>query len=106
MEHRVRLAFAQHSHNLKHAPVLAHYEAAMVSTLVGCAFAVARGIVVASMQPPGQRLKVLPLATRGIAPLYIVPFVLGSQLDCYMASWERDDPTYTPTISGDASHLG
>lgn len=99
-------AFAKHSHNLRYNPVLAHYEAAAVSTAVGCVLAVARGAFVSITQPPGQRLLGFRIATKAVAPLYIIPFVLGSQLDCYRWQWARQNRFYVPPTSHDASHLG
>ena len=102
---RVQDAFAQHSHNLRYNPVLAHYEAAAASTAFGCVMAVARGAFVSLTQPPGQRLLAFRLATKAVAPLYIIPFVLGGQFDCYRFQWSRRSG-YEPTTSHEASHLG
>ena len=98
--------FAQHSHNLRYNPVLAHYEAAVASTAVGCVLAVARGAFVSLTQPPGQRLLGFRLATQAVAPLYIIPFVLGSQFDCYRFQWSQKNGYYEPPVSHEASHLG
>lgn len=68
---RIQAAFAQHSHNLRYNPVLAHYEAAAAATAFGCVMAVARGAFVSLTQPPGQRLLAFRLATKTVAPLCV-----------------------------------
>ena len=86
----LRSLFALHAHHLETSPVMAHWTAAGVSTMIGCTLASVRGIFVASTQPHGVRLETFLRVSRGVAPLYIIPFVLGSQLDCYEVSWARE----------------
>ena len=100
---------ATHSQNLRYAPVQAHWEAAAVMGSLGGLMALARGAVVAMMEPgpPAKRLLTFAIATRAIAPLYIIPFVLGSQLDCYQAIASLRSAEYRPpAMSHDAAHLG
>ena len=97
--------FAFHAYQLENNPVAAHWAAAGVSTAIGCFMATVRGLCVAVMQPPGARLQTWAGVTRSVAPLYIIPFVLGSQLDCYEASWERQGRERS-SWSGAAADLG
>eukprot|EP00965_Chrysotila_dentata_P222412 6192954-Pleurochrysis_carterae.AAC.2 len=69
-------------------PVFAHWSAAAAATLFGCVLAAGRGAVFAATCAPAERAAGFAFATRGAAPLYVVPFVLGSQLDCYETQWE------------------
>ena len=104
-QQRLRTALWWHKYNLQHNPVQAHWDAATASTIFGMAMAVARGAVVASMNSPAQRLHSFLMVTRGTAPLYIIPFVLGSQLDCYQATWAAAGAPPMP-MSHVASELG
>ena len=101
----LRSIFALHADCLEHSPVLAHWTAAGISTALGCVLAAARGTFVAAMQPAGMRVKTFAAVSRGVAPLYIIPFVLGSQVDCYEASWERRGHA-RGSWSGAAADLG
>ena len=98
--------FALHAWNLEHSPVMAHWTAAGLATSLGCVLAAGRGAFVAFLHPPGNRLTTFIRASRSIAPLYIIPFVLGAQLDCYEASWERQGRKRTGEWSGAAASLG
>jgi hypothetical protein len=130
--HRVRMAFAEHSHNLTHNPVRAHWDAAMASTTLGVVMAMARGTVVALMSPPPQRLHTFLRVSNSVAPLYCIPFTLGvcsglmrphklfgiilptdcrfscfsqGQYDCYTAARERRGLP-PPPVSHAAADLG
>ena len=80
---QLRALFALHAEHLETSPVLAHWTAAGFSTILGFTLASCRGLFVAGMQPAGTRLQTFGRTTRAVAPLYIIPFVLGGQLDCY-----------------------
>mmetsp|Transcript_34896 Transcript_34896/g.73387 ORF Transcript_34896/g.73387 Transcript_34896/m.73387 type:complete len:121 (-) Transcript_34896:620-982(-) len=80
--------FDWHAYNLQTDPVFAHWSAAAAATLFGCVLAAGRGAVFAATCAPAERAAGFAFATRGAAPLYVVPFVLGSQLDCYETQWE------------------
>ena len=128
---QLRSMFALHAYNLQHSPALAHWTAAGVSTALGCVLAAGRGAFVALTQPPvrvrrqkcsslhallsaecnpfsfsqGLRWSAFISVSRSAAPLYIIPFVLGSQVDCFEASWERQG--HKPREwSGAAADLG
>lgn len=96
----LRSLFAFHAHHLETSPVLAHWEAGGIATVMGCCLAAVRGMFVATTQPAGHRLTAFLSVSRAAAPLYIIPFVLGSQLDCYEASWSRDKRKGPETWSG------
>ena len=102
----LRSAFALHAANLEHSPVLAHWTAAGVATIFGCFLAAGRGVFVAATQPSGLRWASFAQVSRSVAPLYVIPFVLGSQLDCYEATWERQGRQRTGSWSGAAADLG
>jgi hypothetical protein len=78
-----------HSCNLDADPVYAHWSAAAAAVCAGVAMAMARGAVAAAMLPRAEQLPVFAAVTRGAAPLYCVPFVLGTQLDCWETSARR-----------------
>ena len=90
-QERVQQAFADHSKLLETNPVRAHWNSAAVSASFGMAMSVARGGVAAMTNPPGQRLFAFLFVTRAVAPLYIIPFVIGSQVDDYEASWAKQN---------------
>lgn len=103
----LKALFALHAHYLEHSPVVAHWTAAGVSTCLGCVLAAGRGLFVAATVERAVRWTTFASVSRSVAPLYIIPFVLGSQLDCYEASWriaghKRD----TSSWSGAAADLG
>ena len=79
----------RHSYNLDNDPVYAHWSSAGFMIAVGMGFALARGLVVAATQPAPHRWQAFAFAARGVAPLYVVPFVLGAQYDCYRVAHER-----------------
>ena len=101
----LRSMFALHAHHLDRSPVLAHWTAAGIATSIGCTLAAARGAFVALTQPAGARFKTFAMVSRSAAPLYVIPFVLGSQLDCYEARWEREGHKKSEW-SGAAADLG
>ena len=105
-ELRERDRAAQHDHDLTHNPVVAHWNAAACATGLGCFMALARGAVVAIMQPRGLRLSAFLGVSRAAAPFYVVPFVLGTQLDCYWSQWESRGLGHRSSYSSDASDLG
>ena len=78
-----------HSWNIDHRPVYARWSIAAFAVGVGCAFGAARGLVNAALNPPGQRLAAFILTARGVTPLYVIPFVLGTQYDCYLTEQSR-----------------
>ena len=79
----------QHSINLDTDPVYAHWSSAGFAIAAGVAMGAARGAVTALMSPPAHRLEVFMFVTRGAAPLYVIPFMLGMQWDCYRTTWSR-----------------
>ena len=103
---RLAALFALHAEALEHQPVLAHWTAAGFATLFGCVLAAGRGAFVAVTQPAGLRWAAFANVSRSVAPLYIIPFVLGSQLDCYEQTWARRGHQSTGTWSGAAADLG
>ena len=80
---------AVHSYNLDHNPVVAHWEATAAAVSFGMLLAMARGAFVAFITPPGRRTAAFVTITRGVAPLYCIPFCLGAQWDCYETIAER-----------------
>ena len=104
-EDRLREALAVHDYNLTHDPARAHWNAALAGTAVGLLMSGARGAVTALMQPSPLRWQCFFLVSRGVAPLYVIPFVLGTQLDCYQTCWERRGVA-RPPMSHVASELG
>jgi len=102
------MAFAEHDYLLTHDPARAHWNAAVVAMSFGSLLSIARGSVAAFTNPPGQRWAIFIFVTRGVAPLYIVPFVMGTQWDCYQAAWAKRSPNarpHTATLGG-AEDLG
>ena len=71
LQRRIRAAFKQHSYNLRFDPVLAHWEAAAVSTTIGLILALARGATAAVMNPPHLRLATFAFVSRSVAPLCV-----------------------------------
>lgn len=105
----LRRALEEHSFNLVHNPALAHWHAATASAILGCALAAVRGTIVAVMQPPAGRWPAFVGITRGVTPLYVIPFVLVSQYDCYQTAWERRGAGPRPRAfdaSDESMHLG
>ena len=82
----IRTCFAVHAYHLESDPVRAHWDAALVSTTLGGLLASARGVFVALTMPKGLRMSTFASVTQACLPLYIVPFVLGSQFDCLTAT--------------------
>ena len=96
-----------HSRNLDHNPVLAHWSSAVFAVCCGCGFGCLRGLVVAATLPPQQRWRGFTFAVRGATPLYVIPFVAGTQLDCYSATAARAGrPPPLCTASSGAADLG
>lgn len=87
----LKIAFAIHEDNLKYHPTRAHWNAALVSTGLGVFLAGARGGFAALTTPAGSRAITFIKVTYAVIPLYVIPFVLGSQWDCYAASWRHND---------------
>lgn len=107
MQERIRTLFEVHDQMLTHNPVQAHWNAAAVATAGGALLSVCRGAAAALTNPAGQRLRVFAFVTQGVAPLYIIPFVLGSQVDCYETVWERQHGRRKPIAElGGAADLG
>ena len=79
-----------HSHNIDRDPLFAHYSSAAAAVLAGVAFGLARGASTALLSAPGSRLTGFILATKTATPLYVTPFVLGTQLDCWSTVSERE----------------
>ena len=102
----LRAIFALHAHYLETQPAFAHWVSAGVSTALGCVLAAGRGAFVAATQPAGLRLSTFVVVSRSVAPLYIIPFVLGGQLDCYETTWEREGRAREGSWSGAAAELG
>jgi len=86
----LRSIFAFQQYQLQNNPVQAHWYAGGCATVLGCALAAVRGLSVAVTQQKGLRMAAFIGVSRAAAPLYIIPFVLGSQLDCYEATWARE----------------
>lgn len=99
----LKVAFAIHEDDLKYNPTRAHWNAALVSTGLGVLLATLRGGFVALTTPAGARAITFVKVSQGIIPLYVIPFVLGSQWDCYAASWRHND---TAKHSSGADVLG
>ena len=78
-------------YNLDHDPWYAHWSSAALSVATGICLGMARGAVFAATCPPTQRLRGFMLASGAASPLYIVPFVIGSQWDCWEAITERSN---------------
>ena len=79
-----------HSHNIDRDPLFAHYSAAAAAVLAGVVFGLARGASTALLSAKGSRLAGFILATKTATPLYVTPFVLGTQLDCWSTVSERE----------------
>jgi hypothetical protein len=104
LEH-VRALADEHRYNLDHDPTAAHWNAAAAATFLGLALTAVRSSIVAFMSPPSVRLRVFGAMFRSVAPLYCIPFTLGSQYDCYRAVWERRGAPAAP-VSHHAADLG
>ena len=103
----LRSLFAFHLYQLQHNPVQAHWNAGGCATVLGCVLAAVRGFSVAVTQPAGHRVAAFIGVSRAAAPLYIIPFVLGSQLDCYEATWARERQQRSTVWAGtSAADLG
>lgn len=85
----LREAAECHSRNLDERPVYAHYSVAALALGLGLVMGSARGAVFAISCPPGDRLRGFLFATRSTVPLYAIPFVIGTQLDCFEATMRR-----------------
>lgn len=70
-----------HSYNIDHHPIYAYWSNAAFYTAVGLALASGRGALIAAGASPSEKLQAFVQATRLVAPLYVIPFVLGGQLD-------------------------
>ena len=79
-----------HSHNIDRDPLFAHYSSAAAAVLAGVVFGLARGASTALLSAKGSRLAGFILATKTATPLYVTPFVLGTQLDCWSTVSERE----------------
>ena len=79
-----------HSHNIDRDPLFAHYSSAAAAVVAGVVFGLARGASTALLSAPGSRLTGFILATKTATPLYVTPFVLGTQLDCWSTVPERE----------------
>ena len=79
-----------HSHNIDRDPLFAHYSSAAAAVLAGVVFGLARGASTALLSAKGSRLTGFILATKTATPLYVTPFVLGTQLDCWSTVSERE----------------
>ena len=79
-----------HSHNIDRDPLFAHYSSAATAVVAGVVFGLARGASTALLSAPGSRLTGFILATKTATPLYVTPFVLGTQLDCWSTVSERE----------------
>ena len=78
-----------HSHNLDRDPLFGHYSAAAAAVIAGVIFGFARGASTALLAAPGSRLTGFIVATTTATPLYVTPFVLGTQWDCWSTVSER-----------------
>lgn len=99
-QERIQAAFREHSRLLQSDPARAHWNAAAVATTVGLGFSMARGSVAALLSPPGQRLAAFYYVSRGVSPLYVIPFVLATQVDCYAATWANRGAPRPPSEAG------
>ena len=79
-----------HSHNVDRDPLFAHYSSAAAAVVAGVVFGLARGASTALLSAKGSRLAGFILATKTATPLYVTPFVLGTQLDCWSTVSERE----------------
>eukprot|EP00614_Pseudopedinella_elastica_P030658 CAMPEP_0172616878 /NCGR_PEP_ID=MMETSP1068-20121228/68528_1 /TAXON_ID=35684 /ORGANISM="Pseudopedinella elastica, Strain CCMP716" /LENGTH=152 /DNA_ID=CAMNT_0013422483 /DNA_START=44 /DNA_END=502 /DNA_ORIENTATION=- len=80
---------AAQSDDLEYNPSRACMRSASFSLAFGLSMASARGLWLAAMMPPRQRLAGFFLSLPAIAPVYCIPMLVGSQLDCYTAVQER-----------------
>ena len=94
-----------HSHNIDRDPLFAHYSSAAAAVLAGVVFGLARGASTALLSAKGSRLTGFILATKTATPLYVTPFVLGTQLDCWPRSqrWRRSVAATCPRSGGGTS---
>jgi len=84
---------AQHDSDMTHNPGRACRRLAMTATVAGFSLAVARGAVAAYLTPAGSTASVIVFHFGAVfktcLPLYVLPFVLVSQYDCWTAVAER-----------------
>ena len=85
----LRSYFETHDMDLLHRPSLACVKSASIWGAIGCSFSVARGIAIAGIDPSIRYPLPFIRTIVAICPVYIVPFVLGSQVDCISAAIER-----------------
>ena len=96
-----------HSWNIDHRPVYARWSSAAAAVAFGCTLGAARGLVNAILNPPAQRLQAFLFTARGVTPLYVIPFVLGTQFDCYTTELSRrGQPIRSHDCSSGPADLG
>uniref|UniRef100_A0A6U4G5L2 Uncharacterized protein n=1 Tax=Phaeomonas parva TaxID=124430 RepID=A0A6U4G5L2_9STRA len=90
----------RHGWDCEFRPARAHVNAACASLIFGLGLGVGRGTVFAMTVPGPQRLRGFFFAAKSTAPLYCIPFLLGSQYDCWRTRVERQERrrgTYVPS---------
>jgi len=99
---------AQHDADMTHNPKRACRRLALTATVAGFSLAFARGAVAASLTPsPTTSAAVVfhfGAVFKTCLPLYVLPFLLASQYDCWTAVAERRAGVATKRFYNDAAN--
>lgn len=99
----------QHERDMEHNPSRACRRLALCAATAGVALAGARGLVAATLSPAlslGERVFACRAVFQTCVPLYVLPFVLVSQYDCWTAVAERRAPRRRRWHNDAANDLG